>query len=166
MKLKFLNEPKLNLNMLRIFAVSIFTMIFMVSFGQARLSPDGLYYNNQGKLYTGTNFEFYSDSVIHVSMELKDGKPDGLTKIYFENGNLEEIRSLKMGHMDGKWEKWNIQNVKTAEANYSDNKKDGKWYIWDENGTLRYDMTYKDGVKAGTWLMFDEKGILKSKKVY
>jgi antitoxin component YwqK of YwqJK toxin-antitoxin module len=97
---------------------------------------------------------------------LKEGKFDGPTKLYFDNGQLEEIRSFKNGMMHGKWEKWNSQNIKIAEASYVENKKDGKWYVWDDNGTLRYDMTYELGNKTGTWFMYDEKGALSSKKDY
>lgn len=152
--------------MIRLFSIIIFSMMFIFSFGQARKSSDGLYYNENGKLYSGTCYEYYSDSVLHATIEIKKGEADGLTKIYFENGQLEEIRSFKEGMMHGIWEKWNRQNIKIAEAGYMENKKDGKWFIWDEFGTLRYDMTYKKGEKQGTWLMYDEKGALINQKDY
>ena len=125
-----------------------------------------MYYDSLENLYTGTSFDYYPDSVVHTAIELKDGQLDGITKIYFDNGQLEEIRSYSMGKMNGKWEKWNRQNVKVGEANYKDHLKDGKWFIWDDNGVLRYDMTYSEGKKTGTWFMYDEKGSLIDKKEY
>jgi len=152
--------------MLRIIAISIFTMMFTISFGQARQGSDGLYYDERGRLFSGTCYEYYADSVLHATLEIKKGEPDGLTKIYFENGQMEEIRSFRKGMMHGKWEKWNRQSVKIAEASYSDDKKDGKWYVWDDSGILRYDMTYSMGEKTGTWFMYDEKGALINQKEY
>lgn len=152
--------------MIRIFTISVFMMMIISSYGQARLNSDGLYYDEQGNLFTGVSYDYYSDSLTRSVTELVEGRLDGLTKLYFDNGQIEEIRSFNKGMMNGKWERWNRQNIRIAEASYVDNIKDGKWYIWDDNGTLRYDMTYKLGVKTGTWLMFDDKGKLISQKDY
>lgn len=138
----------------------------VVTFGQAKQGEDKLYYDADGKLFTGTSVEYYSDSSIHMELQLKQGKPDGITRIYFDDGQVEETRAFKNGMMHGKWEKWDRQNARIAEANYTENLKDGKWYIWDDKGTLRYDMTYKNGKKSGTWLMYDENGKLTDKKKY
>lgn len=152
--------------MIRITALFIFFLAYSTIFGQVRKGTDGLYYDAEGKIFTGTSYEYYSDSVVQATIEIKDGKLDGLTKIYFNNGQLEEIRSYSNGMMHGKWEKWNRQNIRIAEANYSDNKKEGKWFVWDDNGVLRYDMTYSNGEKTGVWLMYDESGKLINSKQY
>jgi len=152
--------------MLRTITTHFFILMVVTVVGQVRQGSDGLYYDGQGKAFTGTHFEYYADSVIRASIEVKDGMPDGFTKIYFENSQPEEVRSFSKGLKHGKWEKWNRQNIKTAEAGYVDDKKEGKWYIWDENGTLRYDMEYDKGNKTGTWLMFDEQGKLLDQKKY
>ena len=152
--------------MIRTFPIVILVMMFTATFGQAQQEADGLYHDKSGKLFTGTCVEYHPDSVIRATIEVKNGKLDGTTKIYFNDGQLEEIRSFKKGMMHGKWEKWNHENIKIAEAGYMDDKKDGKWYVWDDNGTLRYDMTYQNGEKKGTWLMYDEQGKLISQKEY
>lgn len=152
--------------MLKTLTLIIFIMVSISGMAQVQQGSDGIYFDGQGNLYTGVYTEYYADSLIRTSIEITNGRPDGLTKIYFEDGQLEEIRSYKNGLMHGKWEKWNRQNIKIAEAGYKDNKKDGKWYIWDDNGTLRYDMNYVSGEKAGTWLMYDEEGTLVNQKDY
>jgi antitoxin component YwqK of YwqJK toxin-antitoxin module len=145
----------------------LITIICSVSaFSQAFKHEDGLYYNENGKHFTGIIREYFSDSTIHYKIEIKNGKLDGTTIVFFDDGNIEENRSFKQGMMHGMWEKWNRQNIKIAEANYTGNLKDGKWYVWDDNGILRYDMTYSKGLKTGTWLMYDEKGKLKDRKVF
>ncbi|MCU0369843.1 MAG: toxin-antitoxin system YwqK family antitoxin [Bacteroidales bacterium] len=152
--------------MKRYLALSFFMLIIISSFGQARQGSDKLYYDENGKLFTGISYDYYPDSTVKAVIELKNGEPDGVTKIYFENGQLEETRSFKKGMMHGKWESWNRDNIRIAEANYVDNKKDGKWFVWDNNGVLRYDMTYKNGMKTGTWFMYDENGKLTDQKRY
>jgi len=151
----------------RVFALAIFILgINLIGFGQAYKGADGKYYDEAGDLFSGVYKEVYHDTVVKTLVEVKKGLPDGLTRIYFENGQLEEIRSFKEGKMDGKWEKWNDKNIKVAEANYLDNHKHGKWFIWDDQGVLRYDMTYVKGKKSGIWLMNDEKGNLIDQKEY
>lgn len=143
-----------------------FLLILNSSIGQVSQKNDGLYYDKNGQLYTGTYYEYFTDTTIRAEISLLNGTPDGLTKIYFESGELQEIRSFRKGQMHGQWEKWNSGGIKTAEANYTNNLKDGKWFVWDDNGTLRYDMTYKDGKKTGTWYMYDDSGKLISEKIY
>jgi antitoxin component YwqK of YwqJK toxin-antitoxin module len=162
----FVSENQTEIIMNKSLSLFIFLLISISTFGQAIRNSDGVYTDSKGKPFTGISYEYYHDSLVHISAGIKDGKLEGQTKIYFNNGQLEEIRSFKGGKMDGHWEKWNAENIKIAEAGYVDNKKDGKWYVWDENGTLRYDMTYSSGKKTGTWLMYDEKGKLTSEKSY
>jgi antitoxin component YwqK of YwqJK toxin-antitoxin module len=152
--------------MRKIKILSILMLMAVTSFGQAKQGEDKLYYDEGGNLFTGTIIEYYPDSSVHLIMQLNQGKPDGITSIYNENGQIEESRSFKNGLMHGKWEKWSRNKIKIAEANYTDNIKDGKWCIWDEKGTLRYDMTYKNGVKSGIWRMYDDKGKLSDQRKY
>lgn len=153
--------------MKRITSIIIFVLgLYFISAGQAYKGMDGKYYDEEGKLFSGVYKEVYHDTVIKTLVEVKNGIPDGLTRIYFENGKLEEVRSFREGMMDGKWERWNMQDKKVAEAFYMGNLKHGKWYIWDDQGVLRYDMTYVKGKKSGTWLMFDENGNLIDQKEY
>ena len=51
----------------------------------------------------------------------KDGKPDGLSISWHENG-----------------QKW-------SEGNWNNGKKEGLWVTWHENGQKEMETTYKDG---------------------
>lgn len=152
--------------MYKTISIIILFLTVTASFGQTHLGTDGKYYDQAGHLFSGIYSEYYPDSLLRMTVEVSDGKPDGFTTIFFENGQVEEIRSFKNGLMDGKWEKWNRENIKIAEAGYKENKKEGKWYIWDDHGILRYDMTYEAGKKKGNWFMFNENGELINQKNY
>lgn len=131
-----------------------------------KVGDDGLYYSDDGKLYTGEFREHYPDRQIKTTMNITNGQIDGLVKIYFPNGVQNEIRSYKEGVMHGQWITWNEQGSKVAEANYENGAKDGKWYVWNEEGVLLYDMTYTNGQRAGTWKMYNQTGQLISEKEF
>ena len=127
---------------------------------------DGLYYDNQGALYTGTYRTLFDNGQVKSEIPLVNGQKSGSMMIYFPNGQVNEIRSYKDGKMDGTWLTFTEKGSKVAEANYTNGLKNGKWFIWDENGVLRYDMTYKGGQKVGLWIIYDEKGNKLSERNY
>ncbi|MBE9480633.1 MAG: toxin-antitoxin system YwqK family antitoxin, partial [Bacteroidetes bacterium] len=86
--------------------------------------------------------------------------------LYFENSEINEMRSYKEGLKHGLWETWNENKIKIAEANFNNNLKHGKWIIWDNNGVKRCEMYYVEGKKSGTWYMWDENDKLINKKEY
>jgi antitoxin component YwqK of YwqJK toxin-antitoxin module len=129
-------------------------------FSQITEGDEGVYYDANGKTFTGIHKEYWENGNVKIEMPLKKGIKDGETYLYFENGTKNEVRAYKKGKMHGTWVTWDEKGNKIAEANYMKGKKHGKWFVWDENGTLRYDMTYKKGEKTGKWMMWDEKGKL------
>jgi len=146
--------------------INIFLFTFHSNAQSIKLNSDSIYVDSQGIPYSGIYKEYFENGNIKIAMSLKDGVKNGITNIYFENGNLNEVYSYKNNQMDGQWLTFNNKNIKTAEANYSMDKKDGTWKIWDENGNLIYLMYFKDGKKVGTWIKYNEKGEEIAKKVY
>lgn len=95
-----------------------------------------------------------------------DGKKDGECKLYFETGELNEVRSYKNNEMNGIWLTFNTNGVKVAEAAYKNGKKDGNWYVWDDEGNLKYELCYSNGEKTGTWKSYDEMGVVVNERNY
>jgi antitoxin component YwqK of YwqJK toxin-antitoxin module len=87
-------------------------------------------------------------------------------KVYFDSGKLNEIYSYKNNLMDGLWLTYNEKGIKTAEANYFNDKKHGSWKVWDDNGKLIYLMNYMNGAKSGTWIKYNAKGEEIERKSY
>ncbi|TAJ12058.1 toxin-antitoxin system YwqK family antitoxin [Marinilabiliaceae bacterium JC017] len=127
---------------------------------------DGRYYDHNDKLYTGTYIEYYNSGDKRIEMTVLNGEKHGITTMYFENQQKQEVRSFKHNKMDGTWITWNQDGTQIGEAGYKDDVKHGKWVIWDENGTMRYEMTYSNGEKSGTWKIYNENGELVSKRKY
>ncbi len=138
-----------------------FSISILSSFAFAQniyIGEDGLYYDSLNNLYSGTYIEFYDNGTIKGEYTIVDGENDGVTKLYFKTGQLNESRMYKKGEKDGAWITYNAEGGKIGEANFSKSTKHGKWYVWDENGTLRCEMTYKNGEKTGKWIIYDANG--------
>lgn len=136
-----------------------------MSFAQVSMDEDGLYYNENDELYTGTYIEFHTNGNKKIEVSLAKGLPNGPVSIYFETGQINETRSYEKGKMHGTWITWNEEGVKVAQAQYKENLKHGDWYIWDDAGTQRFEMHYAMGKKIGTWKMYNEKGELVSEEL-
>ena len=98
----------------------------------------------KGVPYTGKMVNYYDKEKTQLQIELflKDGKRNGLTTEYFENGSLKYKR------------------------NYKDEKRDGLFEWYHDNGQLREKTTFKDGNIDGLLKYYDEDGQLLSKKNY
>jgi antitoxin component YwqK of YwqJK toxin-antitoxin module len=141
-------------------SIILLSILSTICFGQLTESEDGLYYDENNHLYTGSYIEFYGNGNKRIELNLINGLKDKQVFLYFEDGTTNEIRSYKAGKKDGTWEMWNEKGVKVGVANYKDNLKDGEWFIWDTNGILRFSMLYNKGKKDGSWKMWNEKGEL------
>lgn len=147
--------------------IFLFTALVFIGFsGFAQILEDenGVFYADNSTPYNGTYKEYYLNGQTRLSIDIKEGIKDGEMYLYYEDGNINEVRSYKNNKMHGTWITYAPNNVKIAEATYNNGKKDGQWFIWDEKGTLRCEMFYKNGQKTGIWKMYDENGNLTDTK--
>lgn len=92
-----------------------------------------------GRLVTATKYEYYANKKLKSESryfyEPISGREmnDGISKDYYEDGKLHQVRSYTKGKLDGTWEGYH------------------------SNGKLKYKATYKLG-KLELWEDFDEKG--------
>jgi antitoxin component YwqK of YwqJK toxin-antitoxin module len=145
--------------------VGILFLTLFSAFSQDIKEIDGIYY--KGNLpYTGSYTSNFVNDKPRITINLVDGLKEGEVKVFFENGEVNEIRSYKRNVMDGIWLTYNENKVKVAEAHYLNGKKDGKWYIWDDNGLLIYELEYTSGEKTGIWKNYDKNGNVVSERNY
>jgi antitoxin component YwqK of YwqJK toxin-antitoxin module len=143
----------------------IIILIVFSAYSQDIKEVDGVYYTSSVP-YTGKYTSHFENGKTKIEMNLIDGLKDGVVKVYFEDGELNEIRSYKRNVMNGDWFTYNENKIKVAEAHYLNGKKDGKWFIWDENGKLIYELEYTMGEKTGIWKNYDKTGKLLSERSY
>lgn len=127
---------------------------------------NGMYVDYNRNVYTGIYEENYENGNKKLEMHLYEGLQDSITILWFENGKVNEYRNYLKGKMNGKWETYNEQGIKIAEANYVNNIKHGNWKIWNNQAVLLYEMNYNNGKKEGLWKIYNEKGELVNQRQY
>ena len=65
-----------------------------------------MYLLNEETPFTGRAESFYENGQKGVEVNLKDGKPHGLTTTWYENGQKEREANLKDGKLEGLWTFW------------------------------------------------------------
>jgi antitoxin component YwqK of YwqJK toxin-antitoxin module len=147
--------------------ILVLAMVVTGSLLQAQLvEKEGLYYDFNDNLYTGTYIEYFPNGHVRLEMNVLEGEKHGMTTYFFGDGTKKEVRHFSHNKMHGTWITWNEAGMKIAEARYNNGKKHGKWFIWDEDGTLRYEMEYADGSKIGVWKIWSDDGELVSQREF
>ena len=72
-----------------------FIVISIAGAAQVTIDEDGLYLNEHNELYTGTYIEFYTNGNKRIELSLNKGIVDGPVTLYFESGEVSEIRYYK-----------------------------------------------------------------------
>jgi antitoxin component YwqK of YwqJK toxin-antitoxin module len=91
-------------------------------------------YDSYGQLYEGN---------------LKNGKQDGVWKLYYENGQVKQEQNFKDGEADGLWKDFYENGKLMREANYKNGEDNGLHRSWLENGKLNSEENYKDDLFDG-----------------
>ena len=114
----------------------------------------------------GKTTYWYENGQKELEVNFKDGKQDGKATYWYENGQIMAEETYKDGKRDGKTIEWEENGQIWSEGYYKDNKKDGKWISWYENSQKKSEKNYKDDKKDGKWTSWYENSQKKSEGVY
>ena len=89
---------------------------------------------------------------------LKDGKVDGISIWWYENGQKSSEINYKDGIYHGSYKTWYENGQKKVESTYKDGERDGLYTNWYENGHKKREWTYKDGKTIGRGKYWNEDG--------
>ena len=99
---------------------------------------------------------YYQNGNILQLGSYKIGKPHGKWADYYPNGKSEIIRNYKDGKLNGEskyyYENRELKNI----GNHKDDKQDGEWKYYYENGKPKSIENYKDGELINS-TNYDEK---------
>jgi len=110
-----------------------------------------------GKLDGKTTLYFQNGQKL-IEMNFKNGLPNGDAKAWFSNGVQHFTGNFKDGQKDGPWEFKNDTNQFLLKSNYLIGKRDGKWTEYYKNGKVKSDGTYKNDLKEGEWSYYYSNG--------
>ena len=136
------------------------------------------------KAFSQTEYQTYTYPNGQISSEgiLRDGRPDGLWKTYFESGQLKSIGKRKEFLLDSTWMFFTESGDTALIINYKNDLKNGPRFTYSKDGILeepfvkdvkqgegrRCDrkhrlvqtMTFKNGLEEGISPVFDTTGLL------
>ena len=119
--------------------------------------PWELFNYKDGKL-DGLSTGWYENGQKEYEINYKDGKVDGLATGWYENGQKKYENNWKDGDRDGLSTSWYENGQKELEHNYKDGEKDGLSTSWYENGQKEYENNWKDGKRDELSTSWHENG--------
>jgi hypothetical protein len=112
---------------------------------------------------------FYKDGqTIQAEGKIEDGKPVGLWRTYYPNGNLKNSINYKDGQIDGVAFFFfnDSKETKMAEVVFDEDILDGKYQEFFKNGAQKATLFYEDGQLEGDAEFFYPTGRIKIKGKY
>ena len=85
---------------------------------------------------------------------------------YFSNGNLEYEAEFVNGKLDGTSKVWLEDGTLYSVSQYSNDQPHGTWKKFHPNGKLMFDVYYEYGQKHGNEKWFYENGSIKSEQEF
>jgi antitoxin component YwqK of YwqJK toxin-antitoxin module len=106
----------------------------------------------------------YKAKSIMAKETYKQGKIEGVRRVFFPSGEIAEETSYLNGIKDGPYRKFTEKAVVLEEATYKNDKYEGPAIYRDGKGNIASQGVYKAGLKTGVW-KFLENGKLKEKNM-
>jgi len=86
--------------------------------------------------------------------------PNGLTRFYYENGQVSSEGYMRNGEPDGYWKTFYEDGIIKSEGNRVDFKLDSIWTFYNDTGVVVVQITYLDDKKNGIRKTFHEEEII------
>lgn len=115
--------------------------------------------------FDGVMAESFSDGTKRVAIEIRAGKPHGLSRGWHENGQLEVEEQFVAGVSHGLRTRWYASGSKKSEAHIVDGKIEGVFTRWHENGPKAAVVRMVGGVPHGLSEAWHPSGARKSRAV-
>jgi len=109
---------------------------------------------------------YHKNSKAVMSVEkYKQGKLDGLRKVFFEMGEIAEEANYVNGIRQGAYKKFNVKGVVLEEANYKNDNLSGQATYRDSDNNIVSQGIYTDGLKTGIWKFYEKGKLVKEQNM-
>ncbi|QBN17536.1 hypothetical protein E1750_01555 [Flavobacterium nackdongense] len=119
------------------------------------------YYNND--IYSGKFIDYYYSGKIQGEGILKNGKIEGLRKMYFQNGNISLERHYTDAIPNGLEKEYFEDGTLKQKGELINGKEDGIWETYFPNGQIKLQSNYKVGNAIDFITKFYSNGKIKEK---
>ncbi len=125
---------------------------------------DGLLFaHGEKQPFAGRLIENYSKNVRKAQVEIRNGKAHGLSRGWFDNGQMEVEETFVEGVSHGPRTRWHRNGARKSLAQIEHGKIVGEYTEWHENGKMAVRMTLRDGQPDGQIEAWHPSGALKSR---
>jgi len=114
----------------------------------------------------GLSKQYYDNGQLEIIINYKNGKKDGLSEYWFKSGKFSGIRNYKNGKLDGLLEEWYENGILYGKGYYKNNKRDGLFETRYINGQLEDRINYKNGKFNGLFEEWYDNGQLSLRCYY
>lgn len=111
--------------------------------------------------YSGWVKVFYGDGSLHKLVQLYDGKLDGFSLEWYDNGQKKCEGDYKNAKQDGPWTSWHENGKKSRQAIFKQDRPEGRTEEWYENGQKKTEANWRDGRLNGTTNRWYKNGLKK-----
>ncbi|MFO7612472.1 MAG: toxin-antitoxin system YwqK family antitoxin [Clostridia bacterium] len=109
---------------------------------------------------------YYDNGDLKISYGELNGKKDGASVSYYENGRISFIQEYRDGNYHGKLESYYEDGTLNELTTYANGIKAGPAQRNYSNGNTEFTGEYLDGKQNGVWLSYLEDGTIKSEIGY
>ncbi len=121
-----------------------------------------LYVHNFKEPYTGALVETFPNGKPKLRIDIRRGKVDGLSRGWYENGQLEVQETFVAGTSHGPRTRWFANGQERSEEKIEHGVVTGPYVAWHESGQKAVEMTLRNGQPDGLALAWFPNGALKS----
>ncbi|VXC29993.1 conserved hypothetical protein [Flavobacterium sp. 9AF] len=109
-------------------------------------------------------YHFDSDQLMSVE-NYKQGKLNGVRKVFYKDGSLAEVSNYIKGKLDGNYKKYAENETILEDYNYKNGKLDGPALYYDGKGTINLKGQYKNDRKWGYWETYENGKLISKEKI-
>ncbi len=160
---------------MRFFILGCFAMLFLAACSNSEIVEkrdesgkltEKFTINKKTKKKEGQYFAFYPNGQkLEESFYINDSL-HGERKLFYENGQLDNITTHANGMFEGKYQKFNEAGKLLNEGQYVNNEMSGIWKKWYDTGELAEEVAFAANLENGPFKEYHKNGKLKAEGVY
>lgn len=113
-----------------------------------------------GQPFSGWEYAVYNDHDTAFVMPFFNGRENGMSKSWYETGQLKEVRIFENGKKIGVHKGWWPDGKQKFEYHFSHDVYEGSVMDWFPSGKLFRNFTYKNGQENGMQVQYFSNGVL------
>jgi antitoxin component YwqK of YwqJK toxin-antitoxin module len=125
-----------------------------------------LFVRSENTPFEGLLVEHYPKGAKKIAIEIHGGLAHGMSRGWFESGQLEVEERFVRGLSDGQRTRWYAGGQRRSTASIVGGKLSGLYEEWHPNGRKALQISFRDGKPDGQAMAWSESGEAKPPRTY